>query len=164
MDLSRLSAERAELTLLRALNLLLLVAFPVSWFAPLARAGLLPLFQLDSISVVSGIRALWQSDAVLAALVALFALVAPVLKTLALSAVQFGRLGPRALPVLEILGKLAMADVFLIALYIVLAKGVGVGRVETGWGLYLFTGCVLVSILVTHLTKRRCPPFSSSAS
>ena len=47
-----------------------------------------------------------------------------------------------------------MADVFLIALYIVLAKGVGVGRVETAWGLYLFTFCVLASMLITHMTKR----------
>ena len=35
-------------------------------------------------------------------------------------------------PAIAILGKLAMADIFLIALYVVLAKGVGVGRVEIG--------------------------------
>jgi uncharacterized paraquat-inducible protein A len=58
------------------------------------------------------------------------------------------------LPALGILGKLAMADVFLIAVYIVLAKGVGVGVVETAWGLYLFTFCVLLSMLITGLTKR----------
>lgn len=39
-----------------------------------------------------------------------------------------------------------MADVFLIALYILLAKGVGVGYVEPAWGLWLFTACVGVSI------------------
>ena len=37
------------------------------------------------------------------------------------------------------LAKLAMADVFLIALYIVVAKGVGHVTVEVAWGLYLFT-------------------------
>ena len=47
-----------------------------------------------------------------------------------------------------------MADIFLIAIYIVLAKGVGVGRVETGWGLYLFTFCVLASLAISHLTPR----------
>jgi hypothetical protein len=55
-----------------------------------------------------------------------------------------------------------MADIFLIALYIVAAKGVGVGRVETAWGLWLFTACVLGSLLVAHLTeralKRPAPP------
>jgi paraquat-inducible protein A len=47
-----------------------------------------------------------------------------------------------------------MADVFLIALYIVAAKGVGVGRLETAWGLWLFTACVLGSLVVAHLTER----------
>lgn len=57
------------------------------------------------------------------------------------------------------MGRLAMVDVFLIALYITLAKGMGVGRVETAWGLYLFTGCILaslgVSIWIKHQTKQR---------
>ena len=39
-----------------------------------------------------------------------------------------------------------MADVFLIALYIVIVKGAGYVTVETAWGLYLFTGCILASI------------------
>jgi len=47
-----------------------------------------------------------------------------------------------------------MADVFLIAVYIVVAKGVGVGRIETAWGLYLFTFCVAASMLITHQTKK----------
>ncbi len=52
-------------------------------------------------------------------------------------------------PITTILGKLAMADIFLIAIYIVVAKGVGVGRLETAWGLYLFTFCVLLSYAIT---------------
>ncbi len=52
------------------------------------------------------------------------------------------------------MGKLAMADVFLIALYIVIVKGVGLAKVETAWGLYLFTGCILASIAIGHLTER----------
>ena len=56
---------------------------------------------------------------------------------------------------LELLGKLAMADVFLIALYIVVVKGVHLARVENGWGLYLFTFCVLASITASHLTAKR---------
>ena len=58
------------------------------------------------------------------------------------------------MPALSYLGKLAMADVFLIALYIVLVKGVGLGRVETAWGLYLFTACVLAQIAVGMLYER----------
>ena len=51
-----------------------------------------------------------------------------------------------------------MADVFLIALYIVIAKGVGVGRLETAWGLWLFTGCILAALAVSTLTERARRP------
>ena len=44
--------------MLRLANLSLLVLFPLAWFAPLLRAGLLPFFGLDEISVVTGLQAL----------------------------------------------------------------------------------------------------------
>ena len=137
------------------LNLSLLILFPVSWAAPLVRAGVLPLFGLSEISDHSGLAALWDTDKALAIIVALFAMVAPMAKTLALAAIQLGLVSPRWLPPLTWLGRLAMADVFLIALYITLAKGIGIGRVETAWGLYLFTGCVLASLALSHLTARK---------
>jgi len=142
---------------LTGLNLLLLVLFPLSWFAPLLRAGLLPFFDLSEISVVSGLQALWKDDVALALLVTFFAIFAPYLKTIGLALLQFGLLSPRVLPALHILGKLAMADIFLIALYIVLIKGVGLARVETAWGLYFFTGCVLLSLAVSLLSGRAGP-------
>lgn len=149
-------ASGARLTLVvQVLNLTLLILFPIAWFAPLARAGLLPFFHLDEISVITGVQALWEKDLALAILVAFFAMVAPVLKTALLAMIHWGALKPRALPVLAVLSKLAMADVFLIAVYIVVAKGVGVGRVETAWGLWFFTACVLLSMAVTHLAKAR---------
>jgi len=141
--------------MLKYLNLALLILFPIAWFAPLARAGLLPFFNLDEISVITGIASIWETDMFLAALVAFFALVAPLLKTLALAAYHHGLLTSKALPLMAILGKLAMADIFLIAVYIVLAKGVGIGRVETGWGLYLFTFCVLASLTITLIESRK---------
>ncbi|WP_168193249.1 paraquat-inducible protein A [Rhodophyticola sp. CCM32] len=144
--------------MLLIVNLFLLILFPISWFAPLMRAGLLPLFGLDEISVLSGIGALWEDETLLAILVVFFALVAPISKTIALAFIHAGRLAERWLPLTAALGKLAMADVFLIALYIVLAKGVSVGRVETAWGLWLFTGCILASLAVSlwtsHLVKQ----------
>ncbi|MDG3040405.1 paraquat-inducible protein A [Roseicyclus marinus] len=147
------------LRLLTALNLALLVLFPVSWAAPLMRAGLLPLFGLSEISILSGLSTLWQDgEAALALLVALFALVAPMAKTVALALIHLGRAPLTLLPAVQTLGKLAMADVFLIALYITLAKGMAVGRVETAWGLWLFTACVLASLAAAlgtaHLAKR----------
>ncbi len=141
--------------MIKTLTLALLILYPIAWFAPLMRAGLLPLFGLEEISVITGLQALWQSDVFLALLVTIFALFAPYLKTLGLALVQWDLLSARVKPALDILGKLAMADIFLIALYITVAKGIGVGRIETAWGLYLFTGCILLGLVLSHLTQPR---------
>ena len=138
--------------MLRLANLSLLILFPVAWFGPLLRAGLLPFFDLDAISVISGLQAIWEKDVFLALLVTFFALFAPYMKTIGLALIHFRLASPRLMPALHLLGRLAMADIFLIALYIVLARGVGVGRVETDWGLYLFTFCILASMVIAHLT------------
>ncbi len=142
------------MVLLKYLNLSLLVLFPLAWFAPLLRAGLLPLFGLSEISVISGLQSMWETDVALALLVTGLAIFAPYLKTIGLALVHFHLLDRRVLPVLHVLGKLAMGDVFLIALYIVVAKGIGYGKVETAWGLYLFTACILASIAISMLTER----------
>ncbi len=143
-----------------AANCALLVLFPLSWSAPLMRAGLLPLFGLSEISILSGLAALWDGrEWALAVLVAGFALLAPMLKTLLLLRVLIRGGSARLLGWLQVMGKLAMADIFLIAVYITIAKGIAVGRVETAWGLWLFTFCVLASLtlglLTPRLTKRR---------
>ena len=118
------------------------------------RAGLLPLFGLSEVSVITGLQSLWESDIFLAFLVMLFALVAPYLKTIGLALIHFDILSAKVLPAVHIMGKLAMADVFLIALYITLSKGIGFGRIETAWGLYLFTFCILGSLLISYFTER----------
>lgn len=133
---------------LRILTLALLVLIPVSWFAPLLRAAMLPMFGMDEISIISGLQSLWGADPKLALLVTFLAVVAPMAKTAGLLLVQFGLLARQVLPVLQFLGKLAMADVFLIAIYVVIAKGAGWVTVETAWGLWLFTGCVLAQLLI----------------
>ncbi|MFA9230750.1 MAG: paraquat-inducible protein A [Microgenomates group bacterium] len=134
-------------------NLALLVLFPLAWFAPLMRAAVLPIFGLDEISVISGLQSLWSGEPILALIVTFFAVFAPMIKTIGLSLIHFSLLDPRVLPALHIIGKLAMADIFLISLYIVLVKGAGMVTVETGWGLYLFTACVLASLYVSHKTS-----------
>jgi len=139
---------------LRLANLTLLILFPLAWFAPLMRAGLLPLFGLSEISVISGLQSLWASDVALALLVTGLAVFAPYLKTIGLALIHFDLASPRLLPALQILGKLAMADVFLIALYIVVVKGIGLATVQTAWGLYLFTGCILASLALSFATEK----------
>ncbi len=141
--------------ILKAATLALLVLYPVAWFAPLLRAGLLPLFGLSEISVITGLQSLWGTDVFLALVVTVFALFAPYLKTLGLVLIQWNLASPRLLPALDLLGKLAMADIFLIALYITVAKGIGVGRIEVAWGLYLFTFCILANLALSWATARR---------
>lgn len=143
------TARFAAHPLLVAVNLVLLVLFPLAWFAPLLRAQLLPFFRVQEISVISGLQTLWQQDVFLALIVTFFALVAPMLKTVSLALVHFDLLSRRLLPVAVLMGKLAMADIFLIAVYIVTAKSLGVGRIEVAWGLYLFTACILVSLAIS---------------
>lgn len=144
--------------ILRLATCALLVLYPIAWFAPLMRAGLLPIFGLSEISVVTGLQSLWSSDIILALVVTLFAIFAPYIKTIGLLLVQFRLLDRRALPALHVLGKLAMADVFLIALYITLAKGIGYATIETAWGLYLFTACILASVVLGLLSEREDNP------
>lgn len=140
--------------MLRIANLALLALYPVAWMSPLATAGLLPWFEGDRITILGGVGDLWQVDPVLSILVAFFAMVVPYTKTLALAAVHFGRLSLGALPVIEAIGKLSMADVFLIAVYIVVVKGVGLGHVTTAWGLWFFTACVLAQVWIAWRTGR----------
>ena len=142
---------------LKLANLALLILFPLAWFAPLMRAGLLPLFGLDEISVVTGLQSLWGTDVILALIVTTFAIFAPWLKTLGLALIHFNLASAKLLPALHILGKLAMADIFLIALYIVLVKGIGLATVETAWGLYFFTALILASLVISTLTAKQHP-------
>jgi len=146
--------ERPLRLAIKLANLSLLVLFPVAWFAPLLRAGLLPLFGLSEISVISGLQELWSKDVFLALLVTGFALFAPYLKTIGLALIHFGLMRRKVLPVLHVLGKLAMADIFLISLYIVVAKGIGVGKIEVAWGLYLFSACIIASIGLSWATEK----------
>lgn len=140
--------------LLKIANLGLLILYPIAWFAPLMRAGILPLFGLSEISVMTGLQSLWASDIFLALVVTVFAIFAPYIKTIGLTLIHFDLLSPRVEKALEVLGKLAMADIFLIALYITLTKGIGIGRIEVAWGLYLFTFCILSSLVIGWKTQQ----------
>lgn len=142
------------MTLLIAANALLLILFPLSWFAPLMRAGLLPLFGVNEISLWSGIASLWQTDVFFAVVVIIFAIIAPTAKTQGLLLIQLCIMAPTALPLIRVFDKFAMADVFLITLYIAVAKGASFGLVEPAWGLYHFTATILASLCLSIATAR----------
>ena len=149
--------------LAKIMNLALVVAFPIAWFAPLIRTGLLPQWQMpswlggstlfapDTITVISGLQKLWETDVFLAIAVTFFALVAPMLKCLGMSLIHFNLLSSATQPVISMMGKLAMADIFILALYVVIAKGIGIGQIEVAWGLYLFTAAVIISLFVSFV-------------
>lgn len=120
-------------------------------------AGQLPLFGLKEISVMSGLKSLWKTDVFLTFIVTVFALFAPYAKTIGLALLHWNLLSQKLLPALHILGKLAMADIFLIALYITLSKKIGIGRLKTAWRLYLFTACIIASLLVFLSSKQSEP-------
>ncbi|MGB1236367.1 MAG: paraquat-inducible protein A [Planktomarina sp.] len=92
---------------------------------------------------------------ILALVVTFLAVFAPFLKVIGMALIQFKLADHRIAPALGIFGKLAMADIFLIALYIVVIKGIGIGKVEVAWGLYLFTFCILLSICIQILEQRK---------
>lgn len=137
--------------IIKLTNLFLLILFPIAWFAPLMRAGLLPFFKLTEISVITGIQSLWENDIFLALILIFFALIAPIIKIITTALIQFNFISSRFKPLMIILGKFAMLDIFLIALYIIIAKGISIGRIETAWGLYLFTACILTSYAISLL-------------
>ena len=134
-------------------NLSLVVLFPVAWFAPLMQVRLWRWGSEREISVISGLQQLWADEPLLALLVTFFAIVAPTIKVLGLALVHFRQLSPRMLGALFFVGRLAMADVFLVAVWIVAFKGLGIGQIAVLWGLYLFTACIVASLLLSLATE-----------
>lgn len=135
-------------------NLALLALFPLAWAAPLMRTRFLPFLGGTDVSVLSGVAALWADDPALAAFVAFFAMVAPYAKILTLAAILRGWAPAAWLRPVAWLGRLAMADVFLIAVAVVAVKGVGVGAVQTAWGLWFYAGLVLAAMALAAAAAR----------
>ncbi|MFQ5437536.1 MAG: paraquat-inducible protein A [Paracoccaceae bacterium] len=144
---------------LKYANLTLLILFPVAWFAPLLKSGIVPFMGLKENSIVSSLQSVWGHDVYLAMLMTFFAIFAPYIKVISLALIQFGLMSERLHGPITFIGKLAMADIFLIAIFIVLYTGIKVagvtGKVETAWGLYLFTGCVIASLMISIISTPR---------
>ncbi len=138
-------------------NLALAILFPVAWFAPLMTVNVRLAFWAGGtdLSVISTLQSLWAEDAVLALLLTFAAIVAPTVKVIGTGLILARLLSPRVQGALHAIGKLAMADVFLIAIYIALFKGLDGGTITIGWGLYLFTFCVVASLLISMAAARR---------
>jgi len=137
-------ADRLALSATAALAL----AFPLAWFAPLMTVKLKYAFWASGtdVTLVSTLQSLWAQDPALALVLSFLTLVAPTLKVLGSGLILTGLLSPRSEGALWAIGRLAMADVFLIVVYIALFKGIDGGTVVLRWGLWLFTCAVLGSL------------------
>lgn len=124
-----------------------LVLVPLTWWLPLFQARV-PFLWRQEVSIVNALVELWQLDLFLCAVVFFFSVLTPLLKSLALVWVWYrvpAVLARRRLDRLALLGKLAMTEIFLLAVVIVGIKGVGIGKVEVSAGLHLFVAIVLLS-------------------
>lgn len=133
---------------MKGANAALLVLYPLAWWAPMIDTQVFWLLGGGEVSLLQGLGALWSESWPLAVIVALLAVLMPYGKVV-LTQIAFQRPLPvplaRALPWVA---RLSMADIFLIALYIVLAKGIAGASVTPQWGLWLFTGCVVTSLWI----------------
>jgi uncharacterized paraquat-inducible protein A len=159
------SAAETARGLRRLIGPLLVVSLllvPVTWWLPLFTARV-PFLWRQDVSIATGLAELWRLDLTLFAAVLLFSVVAPLAKGLLLVWIWHrlprDRTGP-ALDRLALLGKLSMAEVFLLAVILVGIKGVGVGTVEVTWGLPVFVVVVVLSLAVSTWATAaiRLPP------
>lgn len=162
---SAAATVRGSARLIGPLLLASLIAVPVTWWLPLFTARV-PFLWRQEVSIASGLIELWRLDLLLFFAVLLFSVVAPLAKGLALAWIWFrvpvGR-ARTSLDRLALLSKLSMTEVFLLAVIIVGLKGVGIGKVEVGWGLQAFVLAVLLSLAASTwasvaLAKNRPSP------
>ena len=127
-----------------------LLAFPPVWFLPLFTLDVSFRFWADATeyTMISTLQTLWQADPALALLVSFLALFAPVVKLTGIILIQTGWLSPRALPGLSLMGRLAMADVFLIALAVAMIRGIDGAVLTIESGFWAFAGLVMASVVL----------------
>lgn len=126
---------------------------------PIIRTSRLWIFS-DEISLVGVVRVLWREDEIFVGLVVLvFSLVFPVLKLVAAYVLwrfvavdtrHFGRL----LSLVEFLGKWSLADVFIVALAIVVLKSSGLVNATIGIGVYPFSASIVLTAAVVARIKQ----------
>jgi uncharacterized paraquat-inducible protein A len=150
--------------------MVVLVALPLSWWLPMFTTQTLLFFE-HKVSIVVAIATLFETDLFLCSVVVLFSIVAPVLKNAAFIYVWYRVPNSHALrwvSRLTLLGKLSMAEIFLVALAIVGIKGVALQQVYVDFGLYFFSLVILTSLVLSLWAianlENRFPRAASEAS
>ncbi|MCE9594375.1 MAG: paraquat-inducible protein A [Planctomycetes bacterium] len=117
------------------------------------------IFWENEYSVATGVFGLWgDGQFLLAAIVFFWSVAFPIAKLALLFWIWFGKMDPgqreRTLHRLETLGKWSMLDVYIVAVLIVAAKLGPVADVTPEYGIYVFGGAVVTSMLLTaHLQR-----------
>lgn len=125
---------------------------------PVLRVEKLLIFT-DEISILSGIYELMvDGEWFLAIIIGLFSVLAPIYKLdLAFRAWRSTEIGSprmtRSIRILDLIGKWAMLDVFVVALVIFTVKNTGLANAVVEPGLYLFVGSILLSMTGIYRVK-----------
>ena len=94
----------------------------------------------------------------LAAIVFLFSVIFPYAKLTAILVLWFKKFGPEDRSTmarwLGVLGKWSMLDVFVVAVFVVLTEASSLISVKPRYGIYIFAGAIVVSIVVSLLIER----------
>ncbi len=118
----------------------LLALFPIVLFVPLVRMKWW-VFRYNEITLARLAHDLLRTDLLLFLIVVLFGIVVPLCKLIMMWLCWCWLDMERAYSInrhIRILNKLSMLDVMLMAISVVALKGMGVGRIEIAYGLYLY--------------------------
>jgi paraquat-inducible protein A len=117
------------------------------------------IFWEDNYSIVTGAISLWENDhPVLAVILFAFSVVFPNVKLAGLLMVWFWPLAEaarnRILWWVDVLGRWSMLDVFVVAVTVVLTQSKSFLDADARAGLYVFSGAVVLSMLMTLEVER----------
>jgi paraquat-inducible protein A len=140
-----------------AVLVILAVSFPFVLFLPLLTTRI-SLISYHEIFLAQVAYDLFFKDKFLFVIVFVFGFVIPTLKMILSVVCWYSSetwLGRYLSPKIDILSKLSMLDIMLLAVFIIVFKGVGIAVVQVRYGLYVYTGLVVASLIVNVLVTHR---------
>ena len=134
----------------------LAVLFPVVLVVPILSTRTF-FISRNEIALASVALDLLRTDKVLFVVVVVFGVIVPwcksVLSCFYWYSASTSNPGAR-FELLATLGKFGMLDVMLLAMFVVVFKGTGLGTIELRWGLYLYVFFVVASLCVSVAMRR----------
>ena len=144
-------------TLINITGLLTLALFITSLFSPLFTLEKFYFFS-NTVSVLSALASLLdEGHLLLFFIIFTFSIVFPLFKLIVMLYIwnsEAGAIIQKLLKVIHHLGKWSMLDVFVVALLVVSIKFDQMAEMQVHYGLYLFLGAVLLSMLISAISTR----------